>query len=59
MSGQDDKTNCPNCGNTRWVQFEGFVKLPIIDEQTGKALKEVEFSEYKCKLCKCTWKERW
>jgi len=54
MSGQDDKTNCPNCGNSRWAQFKGFIKLPIIDEQTGETFKEIKFAEYKCELCKCT-----
>jgi hypothetical protein len=59
MSGSEEKTNCPNCGNSAWVEFKGFVTLPIIDEKTGRTLKKVEFSEYKCKLCKYVWREKW
>lgn len=58
MSGQDDKISCPSCGaNWHWVEFEGLVYKPIIDETTNK-MREVTFAKHKCNLCKHTWLER-
>ena len=57
MSGAEDKSDSMCCG-TREYESE-VVMLPIIDENTGRVIKEVQFLEYKCKLCGKVWRERW